>query len=92
MKQELLGLVSELPAVYIKVTEMLDGVKPAIAYYQSFVEFSCTRWVGLNCLLLLVGVANVVGNQPMNYYLCCVTCVTMAMLHYISGKQGKSLR
>lgn len=92
MKQELLGLVSELPAVYIKVTEMLDGIRPAIAYYQSFVEFSCSRWVGLNFLLLLVGVADVVGNQPMNYYLCCVTCVTMAMLLYISGKQGKSLR
>ena len=91
MKQELLGLVSELPAVYIKVTEMLGGVRPAIAYYQSFVEFSCSRWVGLNFLLLLVGVTDV-GNHPMNYYLCCVTYVTMAMLLYISGKQGKSPR
>ena len=92
MKQELLGLVSELPAVYVKVTGLLDGVRPAIAYYKSFVEFSCSRWVGLNYLLLLVGVANFVGNQPMNCYPCCVTYVTMAMLHYISGRQGKSLR
>ena len=43
MKQELLGLVDELPAVYVKVTEMLDSVRPAINYYKSFVEFSCSR-------------------------------------------------
>ena len=93
MKQELLGLVSELPAVYVKVTKMLDSVRPAINYYKSFVEFSCSRWVELVCLYVkCVGVADVVGSQSMSYYQCCVTCVTMAMLHYISGRQGKSLR
>ena len=56
VKEELLGLVSELPAVYVKVTEMLDSVQPAISYYKSFVEFSCSRWVGLD---VRQGVANV---------------------------------
>ena len=36
--------------------------------------------------------AGVVGSLPMNCCQCCATCVTMAMLHYISGKQGKPLR
>lgn len=43
VKQELLGLVGELPAVYVKVTDMLNSVQPAISYYKSFVQFSCNR-------------------------------------------------
>lgn len=42
VKQELLGLVSELPDVYAKVIKMLDSIQPAISYYKSFVEFSCS--------------------------------------------------
>ena len=47
VKEELMGLVDELPTVYVKVTEMLGSVRPAISYYKSFVEFSCSRWVWL---------------------------------------------
>ena len=56
VKQELLGLVSELPAVYVKVTEMLITIQPAIKYYKSFVKFSCSRWVELNYLLMMLKV------------------------------------
>jgi len=53
VKEELVGLISELPAVYTKVIELLATVQPAITYYKSFVEFSCGRWVEFNCLLML---------------------------------------
>ena len=72
VKEELMGLVSELPAVYVKVTEMLSSVQPAIGYYKSFVEFSCSRWVWLG-LHVEKSMANfIAGNQPMNCYQCCV--------------------
>ena len=52
MKEELLCLVEELPAVYDKVMKMLLTLQPAIDYYKSFVEIICSRWVWLYVVAL----------------------------------------
>lgn len=55
MKEELLGLVDELPAVYTKVMKMLPTLQTAVNYYKSFVEITCSRWVWLyHCTMIMM--------------------------------------
>lgn len=47
MSEELVQLVSELPAVFEQVLAALPSILPAIAYYQSFVQYTTQRCVAM---------------------------------------------
>ena len=47
MSEELTHLVSELPAVFEQVLTALPSILPAIAYYQSFVQYTAQRCVAM---------------------------------------------
>ena len=47
MSEELAQLVSELPAVFEQVLAALPSILPAIAYYQSFVQYTTQRCVAM---------------------------------------------
>ena len=47
VSEELAHLVSELPAVFEQVLTALPSILPAIAYYQSFVQYTTQRCVAM---------------------------------------------
>ena len=47
VSEELVQLVSELPAVFEQVLAALPSILPAIAYYQSFVQYTTQRCVAM---------------------------------------------
>ena len=64
MSEELAQLVSELPAVFEQVLAALPSILPAIAYYQSFVQYTTQRCVAMVTIKAPMSISyNIIPSQ-----------------------------